>query len=186
MSGLCTSLVQGAAIEHPIKLLFRSMHSNPGKSADPVRQKISLGRQSENSQSMDMKNRKMELRSTTSEFMDGYGRQMTCWTQKCTRAVHLPVHMPEMEMHARGEDRKDESSQAMYREVYAHQKTLLEPRTFTVERTFKTIIIIDEDEKIWKCRLTQTACIIEYVMLHQNGVHTAVGRSPGLDDTYEC
>jgi hypothetical protein len=23
-------------------------------------------------------------------------------------------------------------------------------------------------------------------MLHQNGVHITVGRSPGLDNTYEC
>lgn len=38
--------------------------------------------------------------------------------------------------------------------------------TFTAEKTFKTIIVVDEHGNISKALLTQTACVIEYVMLH--------------------
>jgi hypothetical protein len=40
-------------------------------------------------------------------------------TYEDLRAVHVPVDMPEMEVHARGEDRKDKGLQTVY--VYARQ-----------------------------------------------------------------
>jgi hypothetical protein len=47
--------------------------------------------------------------------------------------------------------------------------------TFTEERTFGTIITTDEHGNVHESRLTETACIVKYVMLYQGGVQIALG-----------
>jgi hypothetical protein len=70
-----------------------------------------------------------------------------------------------VEVHARGEDREDDKLEIL-------------------EHGLVSVMEEQQREDIHP-REKQTACIVEYVMLHQDGVDSVVGRPPALYSAYE-
>lgn len=78
----------------------------------------------------------------------------------------MQVHLPEMAVHACGEDCKNNKLEVMQHGVVC---VMEEQRCEDVRH-----------------REQKTTCIVGYVVLQQDNIEMAVGRLPALDGAYEC
>jgi len=85
--------------------------------------------------------------------------------RKVSRAVCLSVHPPEIEVHARGEDCKD----------------------YELETIQNGLVGVMKEQRCEYVRYREqkTACIIEYIMVHQDSVQTVWVCPPVLYGTYK-